>query len=58
MSLADDAIRAKLSALNETQDSISTVSQWFMFYRYGVHAVYVLSRRLEAEGSRHLWTLI
>ncbi|KAF2114030.1 RNA polymerase II-binding domain-containing protein [Lophiotrema nucula] len=33
MAFTDDAVRAKLSSLNETQDSIVTVSQWIMFHR-------------------------
>ena len=34
MSYTDDAVLAKLSALNETQESIVTVAQWVMFHRY------------------------
>ncbi|KAL1954951.1 hypothetical protein VTO42DRAFT_409 [Malbranchea cinnamomea] len=33
MSYSDDAVKAKLSALNETQESIVTVAQWVMFHR-------------------------
>lgn len=33
MSYNDDAVKAKFSALAETQDSIVTVAQWVMFYR-------------------------
>ncbi|KAF2265345.1 DUF618-domain-containing protein [Lojkania enalia] len=33
MAFTDDGVRAKLSSLNETQDSIVTVSQWIMFHR-------------------------
>jgi len=33
MSFSDETVKAKLSALNETQDSIVTVAQWVMFYR-------------------------
>ena len=33
MSYSDDAVKAKLSALNETQDSIVAVAQWVMFHR-------------------------
>ncbi|KAI5196213.1 DUF618-domain-containing protein [Aureobasidium subglaciale] len=33
MAYADDAVRAKLSALNETQDSIVSVAQWIIFHR-------------------------
>jgi regulator of Ty1 transposition protein 103 len=34
MAYTDDAVRAKLSALNETQEGIVTVAQWVMFHRY------------------------
>lgn len=34
MAYTDDAVKAKLSALNETQESIVTVAQWVMFHRY------------------------
>jgi hypothetical protein len=34
MSYTDDAVKAKLSALNETQEAIVTVAQWIMFHRY------------------------
>ncbi len=34
MAYNDDAVKAKLSALNETQESIVTVAQWVMFHRY------------------------
>jgi hypothetical protein len=34
MAYTDDAVLAKLSALNETQESIVTVAQWVMFHRY------------------------
>ncbi|PGH21644.1 hypothetical protein AJ80_03077 [Polytolypa hystricis UAMH7299] len=33
MAYTDDAVKAKLSALNETQESIVTVAQWVMFHR-------------------------
>lgn len=33
MAFTDDSVKAKLSALNETQDSIVSVAQWIMFYR-------------------------
>ena len=36
MAYTDDAVKAKLAALNETQDSIVTVAQWIMFHRYVV----------------------
>lgn len=34
MSYTDDAVKAKLSALNETQDGIVAVAQWVMFHRW------------------------
>lgn len=39
MAYTDDAVKAKLSALNETQESIVTVAQWVMFHRYGNFSV-------------------
>lgn len=33
MAFSDESVKAKLSALNETQDSIVSVAQWIMFYR-------------------------
>ena len=36
MSYTDEVVKAKLSALNETQESIVTVAQWIMFHRYGL----------------------
>ncbi|KAF2019782.1 DUF618-domain-containing protein [Aaosphaeria arxii CBS 175.79] len=33
MAFTDEAIKAKLASLNETQESISGVSQWIMFHR-------------------------
>ncbi|KAK3066113.1 hypothetical protein LTS18_002017, partial [Coniosporium uncinatum] len=33
MAYTDDAVKAKLSALNETQEGIVTVAQWIMFHR-------------------------
>ncbi|KAL9003328.1 MAG: hypothetical protein Q9188_003804 [Gyalolechia gomerana] len=33
MAYTDDAVKAKLSSLNETQESIVSVSQWIMFHR-------------------------
>lgn len=34
MAFSDDALRAKLATLNETQDSIVSVSQWITFHKY------------------------
>ncbi|KAF3035784.1 hypothetical protein E8E12_002649 [Didymella heteroderae] len=33
MAFTEDSLKAKLSSLNETQDSISTVGQWILFHR-------------------------
>lgn len=33
MSYTDDAMRAKLSSLNEAQDTIVTVAQWILFHK-------------------------
>lgn len=38
MAYSDDAVKAKLAALSETQDSIVTVAQWIMFHRYACYA--------------------
>lgn len=40
MAYNDDAVLAKLSSLSETQDSIVSVAQWIMFYRYSDPGVY------------------
>lgn len=34
MAYNDDAVLARLSALNESHDSIATCAQWIMFHRY------------------------
>ena len=33
MAYTDDAVRAKLASLNETQESVVSVAQWIMFHR-------------------------
>jgi regulator of Ty1 transposition protein 103 len=33
MAYADDAVKGKLSALNETQEGIVGVAQWILFHR-------------------------
>lgn len=65
MSYTDDAVKAKLSALNETQDSIVTVAQWIMFHRYvdqccclllHLHAQLTLNLcRRYADRTAQLW---
>lgn len=49
MAYTDDAVKAKLSALNETQESIVTVAQWVMFHRYGNFFVASLSLALNTD---------
>lgn len=34
MAYNDDAVLARLSALNESHDSIATAAQWIMFHKY------------------------
>lgn len=51
MAYTDDAVKAKLSALNETQESIVTVAQWVMFHRYGNYPVANLSLILSTDFS-------
>ncbi|KAF2085518.1 DUF618 domain protein, partial [Saccharata proteae CBS 121410] len=43
MAFTDDAVNAKLSALNETQEGIVTVAQWILFHRR------------HADRAAHLW---
>jgi len=60
MAYTDDAVRAKLSALNETQEGIVTVAQWVMFHRFVAHICFaegVLRRlcRRHAERTALIW---
>ena len=61
MSYTDDVVKAKLSALNETQESIVTVAQWIMFHRYGFHTLrryadaHRLPNRRYADRTAALW---
>ncbi|KAL9583522.1 MAG: hypothetical protein Q9212_002662 [Teloschistes hypoglaucus] len=59
MAYNDDAVRAKLSSLNETSDSISTVAQWIMFHRRHANRTCTvwLEKLREAQGIKRL-TLI
>lgn len=34
MAYTDDSVLARLSALNDSHDSIATAAQWIMFHRY------------------------
>lgn len=56
MAYTDDAVKAKLSALNETQESIVTVAQWVMFHRRHADrtAAIWLQKLKEAGGSKRL----
>lgn len=49
MAYSDDAVRAKLASLNETQDSIVANAQWIMFHRR--HAARTASLWLEKLRS-------
>lgn len=62
MAYTDDAVLAKLSALNETQESIVTVAQWVMFHRYetqitpsGSMQLLTLANRRHADRTGQLW---
>ncbi|KAI9716389.1 MAG: Regulation of nuclear pre-mRNA domain containing protein 1B [Chrysothrix sp. TS-e1954] len=52
MSYTDDAVRAKLSALNETQESIVSVAQWVLFHwRYADRTAQLWFQRLRDSGA-------
>ena len=53
MAYTDDAVLAKLSALNETQESIVTVAQWVMFHRYEAAASGMPTLTLTFQIRRH-----
>ncbi len=53
MAYTDDAVKAKLSALNETQDSIVTVAQWVMFHRYEALPVPGPEKFADSWNRRH-----
>lgn len=59
MAYTDDAVKAKLSALNETQESIVTVAQWVMFHRRHAERTGTLwLQRLKDSGSNKRLNLI
>jgi len=59
MAFSDDAVKAKLSALNETQDSIVTVAQWVMFYRrHADRAIQIWFDRLKESNTSKKLILI
>ncbi|CAK7204130.1 hypothetical protein SEUCBS139899_006884 [Sporothrix eucalyptigena] len=52
MAYTDDAVLAKLSALNETHDSIATAAQWIMFHRrHAERTVQLWFQRLKDSPS-------
>ncbi|KAK6440107.1 hypothetical protein LTR95_003671 [Oleoguttula sp. CCFEE 5521] len=56
MAYSDDAVKAKLAALNETQDSIVTVAQWIMFHRRHANrtAALWLARLTDSSTTKRL----
>ncbi|KAI9754863.1 MAG: hypothetical protein M4579_004520 [Chaenotheca gracillima] len=59
MSYTDDAVLAKLSALNESQESIVTVAQWIMFHkRHADNTARLWFQRLKDSGSGKRLNLI
>ncbi|KAI9641488.1 hypothetical protein NHQ30_010296 [Ciborinia camelliae] len=59
MAYNDDAVLAKLSALNETQESIVTVAQWIMFHRrYADRTGQLWLQKLKDSGSNKRLNLV
>lgn len=59
MAYTDDAVKAKLSALNETQESIVTVAQWVMFHRrHADRTATIWLQRLKDSGSNKRLNLV
>ncbi|TVY34110.1 UPF0400 protein [Lachnellula subtilissima] len=59
MAYNDDAVLAKLSALNETQESIVTVAQWVMFHRrHADRTGQLWLQRLKDSGSNKRLNLV
>ncbi|PSS28186.1 hypothetical protein M430DRAFT_15416 [Amorphotheca resinae ATCC 22711] len=59
MAYTDEAVLAKLSALNETQESIVTVAQWVMFHRrHADRTGQLWLQRLKDSGSNKRLNLI
>ncbi|KAE9986427.1 hypothetical protein EG328_005653 [Venturia inaequalis] len=59
MSYTGDAVRAKLSALNETQEAIVTVAQWIMFHRkHSKETAQVWAQRLKDSPAPRRLNLI
>lgn len=63
MAYTDDAVKAKLSTLNETQESIVTVAQWVMFHRYTLEVfrcivttlIWISTQRRHADRTAQIW---
>ncbi|KAI9669573.1 MAG: hypothetical protein M1817_004616 [Caeruleum heppii] len=59
MAFTDDAVLAKLSALNETQESIVTVAQWVLFHkRHSERTAHLWFQRLKDSGTNKRLNLI
>ncbi|OLN97489.1 UPF0400 protein [Colletotrichum chlorophyti] len=59
MAYNDDAVLAKLSALNESHDSIATAAQWIMFHkRHADRTVQLWFQRLKDSSSTKRLSLI
>ncbi|KAI9773708.1 MAG: hypothetical protein M1839_002042 [Geoglossum umbratile] len=59
MAYTDDSVLAKLSSLNETQESIVTVAQWVMFHRrHAERTAQLWIQRLKDSGSSKRLNLI
>ncbi|KAI9852760.1 MAG: hypothetical protein M1838_005518 [Thelocarpon superellum] len=59
MAFTDDAVLAKLSALNETQESIVTVAQWVLFHkRHAERTAQLWMQRVKDSGANKKLNLI
>ncbi|KAI9837781.1 MAG: hypothetical protein M1819_006715 [Sarea resinae] len=59
MAYTDEAVKAKLSALNETQESIVTVAQWVMFHRrHAERTGQLWLQRLKDSGANKRLNLV
>ena len=59
MAYTDDSVKAKLSSLNETQESIVSVSQWIMFHRrHADHTCAIWLERMRETTVNKRLTLI
>ncbi|KZF21709.1 DUF618-domain-containing protein [Xylona heveae TC161] len=59
MAYTDESVKAKLSALNETQESIVTVAQWVLFHRrHAEKTAQLWLQRLKDSGANKRLNLI